>query len=354
MDSTKRTYDNLLNFSSLSVHRNAIYGFAALWIVCFHYVDMGMKLVGFPAKYRFVWDSFQMGNIGVDIFLFLSGVGLYYSFVKDHRILPFYYKRLIRIIVPYVLLCVPYMTYLLIAGEFTLGKYLKNVTTIFYWTKDTGRLNLWYVPAILVLYLAYPLIHKLLFFSKKGALVRCLLLAGVSMAVTYFAWFNAREGFYTDFDKFLPRVTVFILGCYIGKPVYEKRDFSAWLIPVAMAILFFSYPLYTRAVLKGADYRYYGSLTGIALVFLLATLFEVLKSIRLGRIFAFFGGFSLEIYLLHIEARNWYTHSAHYGEHPMRWYALLALGALIVAYLASKIEKPIVKLLLKPLNKQKE
>ena len=353
MEKNKRNYDNLLNFSSLSVHRNAIYGFAALWIVFFHYVDMGAKLVGFPPEYRFVWDSFQMGNIGVDIFLFLSGVGLYYSFVKDHRILPFYYKRLIRVIVPWVLLCVPYMTYLLITGEFSVVKYIKQVTTVFYWTKDTGRLNLWYVPAILVLYLVYPLIHKILFFSNKGAFARCLLLAGASIAVTYAAWHYARGGFYKDFDKFLPRVTVFIIGCYAGKPVKEKKEFSAWLIPVALVILFFAFPLYTRAVLKGANYRYFGSLTGIALVFLLSQLFEVLKSIRLGNFFAFFGGFSLEIYLLHIEARNWYMNSSHYGEHPLRWYAALALGALVVAFLASRVEKPIVKLLMKPLSKSK-
>ena len=352
MDNTKRTYDNLLNFSSLSVHRNAIYGFAALWIVFFHYVDMGTKIAGFSPKLRFLWDSFQMGNIGVDIFLFLSGVGLYYSYTKDHRFLPFYGKRLVRIIVPYVLLCVPYMTYLLISGEFSAVKYLKQVTTVFYWTSDTSRLNLWYVPAILALYLAYPLIYRVLFRREKGALPRCLLLAAASVILTFAAWYFWHSGAYTRFDKFLPRITVFILGCWCGKPVKEKKSFSAWVIPLGMTVLFFAYPLYTRGILKGPFYRYYGSLTGIALVFLLAQLFEVLKSIRLGDILAFFGGFSLEIYLLHIEARNWYMHSSVYGQHPLRYYTILAVGALTVGYLASLVEKPIVKVLLKPLKKE--
>lgn len=350
MKKIEKSYDNLLSFSSLSVHRNAIYGFAALWIVFFHYVDMGKKVVGFSPKLQFLWDSFQMGNIGVDIFLFLSGVGLYYSFTKDSRVLRFYYKRIVRILVPWILLCVPYMIYLLIAGEFTAMKFLNNLTTLFYWTGDTSRLNLWYVPAILVLYLVYPLIYRFLFFKEKGALARCLILAVLSVGITFGAWLFARDAVYYRFDKFLPRVTVFILGCYFGRPVKEKKDFSAWLIPAAMAVVFFAYPLYTRGVLSGPFYRYYGSLTGIALVFLLATFFEVVRSIRLGEFFAFFGGFSLEIYLLHIEARNWYMHSAHYPQHPLRYYTLLALGALTVGYLASRIEKPIFKLLLKPLK----
>ena len=354
MDNTKRNQNYLLNFFSLSAHRNAIYGFAALWIVCFHYVDMGKKIAGFPPKLQFLWDSFQMGNIGVDIFLFLSGVGLYYSFSKDGRILRFYWKRFVRIIVPYYLLCVPYFAYLTITGDFSVAKFFRFATTVFYWVGDTARLNLWYVPAILVLYLAYPLIYRFLFCSEKGVFLRCALLTGLSVLLTASLWYFDRDGIYQMYDKFLPRVAVFIVGCGCGKPVKEKKDFSAWVIPAALLIVFFAYPLYTRAILTGAMQRYYGGLTAVAIVFLLAQLFEVIQSIPLEKFFAFFGAMSLEIYLLHVEARYWYKHSSYFGSHPLRWYSLLAAGSLILAYLASLIEKPICRLLLKPLDKNKE
>ena len=358
MSGVKKSYDNLLNFSGLSAHRNAIYGFAALWIVLFHYTDMGRKVAGFSAKLDALWYTMQLGNIGVDIFLFLSGMGLYYSFQKDNRILRFYYKRIVRIVVPFILLCVPYMTYLFAAGELTLGGYLKSITTVGFWTGDTKRIDLWYVPAILALYLLYPLIHKFLFCKDRGAFARCLILAAISVGIALAFWMFSRGELYPRLDKLFSRTTVFILGCYCGKPIKEKKAFSPWLLVLAITVVFFAFPLYTRGILTGSTgpktpwFRYYGSLTGVMMVFLLATFFELVKNIRLERIFAFFGGFSLEIYLLHIEARNWYMHSSFFGKNPMRFYAILALGSIAVAYLASRIEKPIVKLLLKPVQER--
>ena len=346
----KITYENLFNFSSLSVHRNAIYGFSALWIVLFHGVDMGKA--SFPPQLRFLWDTFQLGNIGVDIFLFLSGVGLYYSFSKDSRVLRFYYKRFIRVLLPFILLCVPYITYLLIAGEIGFGEFLQHLTNISYWTANTGRLNLWYIPAILVLYLLYPLIYKFIFGKGENALLRCVILTAASIAVTMIIYLISPE-LYRTYNKFLPRVAVFILGCWCGQPVKEKKEIPAWFMLAGIVIVLAAYPLYSRSIIPGPLRRYYGSLTGIMLTFLLAQFFELFKSLRLGEFFAFFGGFSLESYLIHIEARNWYMHSPYYGGHIWKEYAVLAVGSIILAYLVSMIEKPIVKQLMKPMNKDR-
>lgn len=359
MKNTVKTYDNLFNCSAMSVHRNAIYGFAALWIVAFHLVDM-MKHVKatFPGTMRFFWDTFSLGNIGVDIFLFLSGVGLYYSFSKDGRVLRFYYKRMVRILVPFVLLCVPYMIYLFASGRMSAGVFIQNVTTVNYWLGNTSPLNLWYIPAILVLYLLYPLIYKVIFCRERGALARCLVLAAVSIAITFTLFIiygSAKGGLYKRWDTFLPRVATFIVGCWFGKPVKEKKSYSPWVLFGAIAVVIMAYPLYAQSILKGPFNRYYGCLTGIALVFILSQFFELFKNINLGNIFAFFGTFSLEIYLLHIEARNWYMSSPLIEQkHYYRDYAILAICAIAAAYLASLVEKPIVKLLMKPLNKDKQ
>lgn len=358
MDGAIRNDNNLFSFSLLSKHRNAIYGFAALWIVLFHYADMGRKVAGFSPKLDTLWYTMQMGNIGVDIFLFLSGMGLYYSFLKDSRILRFYYKRIIRVVLPFILLCIPYMTYLLASGRITVSGYFYDITTIGYWTGKSEGTDPWYVPAVLALYLIYPLIYKILFCRERGSFVRCLILLAVSVGVTLALWQFSRGYLYSHFDKLLPRVTVFILGCWCGKPIKEKKSYTPWLLLLAMTVVFFAYPLYTRAILSPSGgpktpwFRYYGSLTGVMMVFLLAVFFEIFSSIRLDRFFAFFGAFSLEIYLVHIEARNWYMHSAYYGVRPLRDYSLLALGALVIAYLCSLIEKPIIRLLLRPVQKK--
>lgn len=348
-----KTYDNLLNFSALSAYRNAIYGVAALWIVLFHYTDMSKARAASVPKLSFIYETLQMGNIGVDIFFFLSGVGLYYSFVKDHRVLRFYYKRIVRVMIPYLLLTLPYMTYLLIEGSVRIGEYLQSAATISFWTGAAKRMNLWYVPVALAFYLIYPLICKFLFSREKGALARCLILAGVSVAAAFLAWYFLDNSLYTRFDKMLPRLTVFLLGCYFGKQVKEKKTFSAWVLFIGFAILLFAYPMYVRGMISNPLLRrYYGSLAGIMLVFLLSQAFELLSSIRIDRFFAFFGAFSLELYIAHIELRNWYVHSAYYGSHLHLDYALLAIAAIMIAYLASLIEKPVTRLMLKPLQRE--
>ncbi|MCH5211596.1 MAG: hypothetical protein J1G06_01135 [Oscillospiraceae bacterium] len=55
-------------------YRNSIYGFCAIWIVLFH-------VYGGPEKeLSIVGNLISCGNMGVDIFLFLSGVCLSLSF----------------------------------------------------------------------------------------------------------------------------------------------------------------------------------------------------------------------------------------------------------------------------------
>ena len=68
-------------------YRNHIYGISALWIVAFHIYHMiyaplvsGISIV------------LQTGNMGVDVFLFLSAIGLSYSVEKNN--LSTFYKKM--------------------------------------------------------------------------------------------------------------------------------------------------------------------------------------------------------------------------------------------------------------------
>ena len=51
------------------------------------------------------------GNCFVDVFLVLSGIGLYYSFSRDRSIIQFYKKRLRRLLPTYLIIAVPYWIY---------------------------------------------------------------------------------------------------------------------------------------------------------------------------------------------------------------------------------------------------
>lgn len=95
-----------MTWESVSQKRNLIFGFLTVMIVCYHFCEDTLRLKGFPLILK---PLGMYGNCGVDIFLLLSGMGLYYSFSKNSNILEFYKKRFVRVLVPYLMLALPYL-----------------------------------------------------------------------------------------------------------------------------------------------------------------------------------------------------------------------------------------------------
>lgn len=60
--------------------------------------------MGFLGK---LYNTF-IGSVGVEFFVFLSGVGLYFSMSKDSNILHFFQKRIKRILPAYLMVAIPY------------------------------------------------------------------------------------------------------------------------------------------------------------------------------------------------------------------------------------------------------
>ena len=120
-------------------------GIAAVWIMLFHLVD-------FPVL--------NWGYGGVDIFLFLSGWGLYYSWQKNPDIYSFYVKRLWRIFPAYALVVTgAYLSkWFVLHDKIEFGDYLSALTTVKYWY---GYLVHWYIALIVLLYLLFPFYIKI-------------------------------------------------------------------------------------------------------------------------------------------------------------------------------------------------
>lgn len=89
-----------IRLENLSKYRAPIYGFAIIWIAFFHgSVD--------TVDYSFGHDSLlwfktimSNGSVGVEVFLFLSGISLYFSFKNDSNLLSYLKKRTRRLFVP--------------------------------------------------------------------------------------------------------------------------------------------------------------------------------------------------------------------------------------------------------------
>lgn len=80
----------------LSQYRTPLMGLAALMIVVCHALSYGVEMPGLIAS------LLERGGLGVDIFLFLSGIGCWYSLSKGTTPGSWYSKRFMRIFVPYL------------------------------------------------------------------------------------------------------------------------------------------------------------------------------------------------------------------------------------------------------------
>ena len=80
------------NVHSFVKYRKELFGVATLMILLCHSVS----IVPFPDR---IGTFISYGTMGVNVFLFLSGIGLYYSFNKNGDIIAFYKKRFMRVIV---------------------------------------------------------------------------------------------------------------------------------------------------------------------------------------------------------------------------------------------------------------
>lgn len=80
---------------------------------------MGIAIIGVCLLHAFAWTDIEGTKIARIIFpfariaftegfLFLSGFGLYYSFCKNNNKRTFYLKRFNRVLLPYVIMCLPF------------------------------------------------------------------------------------------------------------------------------------------------------------------------------------------------------------------------------------------------------
>ena len=81
----------MYNFNVISKKRNIILGIATLLVAYCHSTSLLVENL-FPIQIinNILVFIREIGTIGVDIFLILSGVGLYYSFSKNKNLKQFY------------------------------------------------------------------------------------------------------------------------------------------------------------------------------------------------------------------------------------------------------------------------
>lgn len=325
-----------LDTGKLSEYRNEIYGFSILWIMLFHgFLSEVYYFVDVPVL-KHVGHFITYGNMGVEVFLFLSGVSLYFSFSKNSDAYAFIRKRFLRIYPPLFLIFGPYLYLQYTRGKVTVLSAVFFLSALRFWF--TAANANWFISLILVCYLFYPYIYGFIFKRETWVLFRAVMLALLAFEIAYLIYLDAPE-IYENIEIALTRFPVFILGCGFGKMVYDKKKLPVftWLILIgSLAACFYVLEL---DILEKMGVRYIYMAGGIPIAFLASYIAPLLG--RYIRWFLrFLGGISLELYIMHLVMKNVYQQGYLYPYVPgdtRGWLGVLLIS-IVLAYLVSLVE----------------
>lgn len=335
-----------LHWGMISTHRQEIMGIACLWVIFHHNTFV------WPSALWLVRKVATYGNAGVDMFLFLSGISLFFAYQKKPKLGTFYKRRIVRLIIPYLLLVVPYWIWRDLFLQ--KGNFLLDVTMLSFPLK--GVITTWYVGAILVFYLAFPLVHKLYYETDRiwGAAVSRDTISILAPAVVAAVCFGMMWLFPEPYDHVeigLTRTVIFLIGCRAGQWVQEKHPLkpeALWLSGVFL--VFYLLVFRTTVKLTGYWIRMSYAALAVVLVLLLTWILSSVSWKPLKRVLVYFGDRSLELYLAHVLLKNVYLQ---YIPTPVLdcWcvldYTMVIVVSMVVGEMVHQLSKKISGVLLR-------
>lgn len=334
---------------NISRFRGEHMGIAMLFIILFH--------VSLPRTDDF-FGLRRMGNLGVDIFLFLSGIGLWFSWMKARcndgngvmiffrRWRDFYGRRLLRI----------YPTWLVLASAYYIPRFLDHSThSTSAWIDLFGdilinwdfwlhaELNFWYIPATMVLYIFAPPYMELI---RRHPIYQWLVVVMVMwcILVQYVTPIHHAVG---HLEIFWSRVPIFFLGINMGDAVRQKKTLdgqSIWMIWI-MFLMTLVTSIWLEQEIHGRFPLFLERMLYIPLTVTTILLFNRVfrrTPAWINRCCAIVGSISLEAYLIHIEFVLRPIEHHHLGYWPT--FLLTVAITLPLAFLLQLILKKIISL----------
>lgn len=314
-----------IDLGDISRYRGELMGLAMVFIMFFH--------IGLP-RYDTFFGLMRLGNIGVDIFLFLSGIGLWFSWMKMPSMKRFFSRRYLRIYPAWLIVSCLYYIPRFHGGDALAWIDLAGDILINWDFWLNGELTFWYVPATMMLYIFAPAYMELI---KRHPAYRWLPILMIlwCVAVQWVAPINDAVG---HLEIFWSRVPIFFIGINMGEMVRQGRrmdGMSIWLI-LLVFLAGLTLSLYLEQVKHGQFPLFIERLVYIPLTIsaiLLLNFFIRRTANRLKQCFRFLGTVSLEIYLIHVQFVLLYL--------PKHWgywskFVVMAIISIPLAWLLSK------------------
>lgn len=269
-----------------SQYRSAIMGMAMLSIMLLH--QCFISVVPFNIFHNF-------GNWGVDVFLFLSGMGMVNSLEKN-TLKEFYIRRFMRI-VPSCFFCgsLKYFIFILLGSSMLV---LKEGLHLGIWS--ISSFDLWFIPTILFLYIIAPLLHYMIekwLFATILFILALFIFNGLIIRPNVgYDWFSLLG----IFSWTVERLPVFFVGMLIiikKSKININYSLSAFFLIAAICFKLLGKIDNDFSVFRACEFF---ALTMSIPILILSNIFilERIHPLCLN-FFTYLGTYSFELYLIH-------------------------------------------------------
>ncbi len=310
-------------YQRIERYKGELMGIAILIVVYGHLLYYHSGLLDY--EYLHISEWYTVGS--VDIFLFLSGFGIYHSLQKNDNPLSFMLRRINRLLPAFLPIILLYCGYLLVLGRMTVWQALGNLTTMGWWTQMGRQFN-WYIPTLLVLYLVSPLMFGILKRYGRKALWLFLFLFLLDAACV-------GTGLMVGGSRF----PVYFLGMFLAQesergPSRRHLILSGVMLIVSMCALYILVTQHPGSLKRLGFWWHPFLLSTPGCIYLTTWCLEKHELLAPGRWLnrglACLGRFSFEIYLCHLMV---YTVAYYTGVQGWIWWILMAFCGLGVGML---------------------
>lgn len=343
---------NRLTSKKAMSFRNELYGIAAIWIVLFH-----VALYTTPLQIKVINDAnlwqtiinhilviirwfFLRGNMGVDIFLFFSSIGLYQSF-HNNNLSRFYVRRFNRVVIPYLLVAVVYFAWHdFVRFNNGVGQYLLNLTTAELWI--SGKFPLWYASFIVIMYAIYPLLYK---WDEKTKHVSTILIIISWVAFTAFMWYK-HIPLYVYCERAVSRFPIFLLGIIAAPHVLKGDGFpiKRWLLVLSCLVVLLGFAFVAFVHVPTFIRRYILGTVGIGIIVIWTTIRNKGCLRHIAKPLMFVGAMTFETYLIHVVIKEIIGINGWWSVCPTwMWYIIVLVLTIPLAWCLIKLTDAIKK-----------
>lgn len=270
------------NLGNLSQYRTPLMGMSIIMILLCHARMDGAQLPDV------VLSILSLGNWGVDIFLLVSGIGMYYSISKKGNNINWegwILSRLKRVLIPYLILESPFWIWYSLHDGTGIKGFFYCISFCSYWTEHVG---LWFLALLIPLYIITPLLYKLLSSSYKYLNLGILLV--IVMVISVYP--VGDNTIINTIQSCLFRTPCYLIGLCIGSEVKEsKRSCLIYLIPIILYIILQTFDSFSAV--------YKGWIWALLIAVLFAQLFSYMSRSRLYNVITLLniGKYTLELYI---------------------------------------------------------